>query len=377
MKNIGKAVIAVVALIGITLIMIQFNGAEPSRHPSVTSKIFVGGDIHTLTVTHSEFIVTGHESAAISTDGGSRWRALKTLDGADVMGWSAGRQAIFAGGHLGLFKSQSTDNDFVRIEFHDRLTDVHALGAAGPFVYLASPGIGFLASADDGKSWVLRNSKIGQGFMGSMLVDSQDPQKILVADMQQGLLSTSNGGRSWISLGGPVSPMAIAWNPSDHSEIVVIGMAGAGMSADGGSTWSDIAVPSGAAAISFSENGKEIYVASLQAPFAHIFISSDRGENWSPLRATSDSLNSRVDAGQLTSEMDPDMPGMDHSDSSDQHSQAPVQHSEEPERPLATALGIFGLASSFVVSSAWIMRRKDRAAREEKLAQRKARGDQR
>lgn len=374
MKNIGKAVLTLIAFIGITLIVIQFNGTATSRHPSATSKIFVGGDIHTLTVTHSEFIVTGHESAAISTDGGSRWKALKTLDGVDVMGWSAGRQAIFAGGHLGLFKSQSNDSDFVRVKFHEGLTDVHALGAAGQYVYLASPDIGFLASADDGKTWVLRNSKIGQGFMGSMLVDSQDPQKILASDMQQGLLSTSDGGKSWISLGGPVGPMAIAWNPSNRSEIIVIGMAGAGMSSDGGSTWSDIAVPSGAAAISFSENGKEIYVASLQAPFAHIFTSSNRGENWSLLGATGDSLNSSVDADQLTSEMDPDMPGMDHSDSSNEHSEESNEHSEEPERPIAAALGIFGLASSFVVSSAWVIRRKDRATRAEKLAQRKTRG---
>jgi hypothetical protein len=146
-------------------------------------------------------------------------------------------------------------------------------------------------------------------------------------------------------------------------------MTGAGISLDGGKTWSDIAVPSGAAAISFSEEGKRMYVASLQAPFARIFTSSNRGNNWSALNAAGSSLDPNVVEYQPTGEMDPNMPGMDHSDASD-------EHNEEPKRPLAAVLGVFGLASSLVISSARVMRRRDRAAREGKLAQRKTHGGQ-
>lgn len=369
MNKIGKIAIAVIAVSGVVLLSIQLNKETASNNPSASSRIFVGGDIHTLTVTGSQFIVTGHESAAISTDGGSHWKALKTLEGADIMGWVAGPNTVFAGGHIGLFRSQPNSDDFVRVNFYEELSDVHSVGASAQFVYLASPDIGLLASADNGKTWALRNSKIGQGFMGSMLVDSKNPMKILAADMEQGFLSSVDGGKSWRSLGGPVGPMAIAWNPSDNSEIVVIGMVGAGISLDGGNTWSDIVVPSGAAAISFSEDGKRIYAASLQAPFARIFTSTNRGKNWSPLKATGSSLNSGIVADQPTSEMDPNMPGMDHSTSSD-------EHNEEPKRPLTAVLGVFGLATSVVISTAGVMRRRDRAAREEKLAHRKTRGGQ-
>ncbi|MDP1711205.1 MAG: hypothetical protein Q8K86_01940 [Candidatus Nanopelagicaceae bacterium] len=369
MKKIGKVAIALIAVSGVALLSIQLTRDSTSIKPIASSEILVGGDLHTLTVAGSQIVVTGHESAAISTDGGGHWKPLKTLEGADIMGWSVGTNTVFAGGHIGLFKSQRNSDDFVRINFYEGLTDVHSVGASGQFVYLASPEIGLLASVDDGKTWTLRNSEMGRGFMGSILVDSKNPMKILAADMQQGSLSSMDGGKSWKSLGGPVGPMAMAWNPSNNSEIVVIGMAGAEISLDGGNTWSDIALPSGAAAISFSENGERVYAASLQAPFARIFTSSDRGKSWSPLETAGSSLDSDVVANQPTLEMDPDMPGMDHSSSSD-------EHNEEPKRPLAAVLGIFGLASSLAISSARVMRRKDRIAREKKLAQRNTRGRQ-
>lgn len=369
MKNLGKIALALIAVSGVALLANQFTRDSTSIIPIASSEIFVGGDLHTLTVAGSQIVVTGHESAAISTDGGSHWKSIETLDGADVMGWGVGTNTVFAGGHIGLFKSQRNSDDFVRINFYEGLSDVHSVGASGQFVYLGSPDIGLLASVDDGKTWTLRNSEIGRGFMGSILVDSKNPMKILAADMQQGSLSSIDGGKSWKSLGGPVGPMAMAWSPSNNSEIMVIGMAGAGISLDGGNTWSDIAVPSGAAAVSFSGNGKRIYAASLQAPFARIFTSSDRGKSWSPLTAAGNSSSSDAAADQAASEMDPDMPGMDHSASSD-------EHNEEPKRPLAAVLGVFGLASSVVISTAGIMRRKDRAARKEKLAQRKTRGGQ-
>lgn len=376
MKKIGKVAIALIAVSGVALLSIQLTRDSTSINPIASSEIFVGGDLHTLTVAGSRIVVTGHESAAISPDGGSHWKSIKTLEGADIMGWSVGTNTVFAGGHIGLFKSQRNNDDFVRINFYEELSDVHSVGASGQFVYLASPEIGLLASVDDGRTWTLRNSEMGRGFMGSILVDSKNPMKILAADMQQGSLSSMDGGKSWKSLGGPVGPMAMAWNPSNNSEIAVIGMAGAGISLDGGNTWSNMAVPSGAAAISFSKNGERIYAASLQAPYARIFTSSDRGKSWSPLKAAGKSLVSDVAADQSTSEMDPNMPGMDHATSSDEHNEEPDEHNEEPKRPLAAVLGVFGLASSIVISTAGVLRRKDRAAREEKLAQRKTRGGQ-
>lgn len=51
------------------------------------------------------------------------------------------------------------------------------------------------------------------------------------------------------------------------------------------------------------------------------------------------------------SEMAPNMPGMDHSTPNENHA--------EGDRPLAATLGVFGLASSIVFSSAFFLKRKD------------------
>ena len=62
--------------------------------------------------------------------------------------------------------------------------------------------------------------------------------------------------------------------------------------------------------------------------------------------------------------MDPDMPGMDHSISN---------HTEESQdRPLKEVLGAFGIATSFVLTGAIIVRRRDKIQREIKAETRKA-----
>lgn len=65
--------------------------------------------------------------------------------------------------------------------------------------------------------------------------------------------------------------------------------------------------------------------------------------------------------------MEPDMPGMDHSD--------PNAIGEEADRPLKATLGTFGVATSIVLSGAIILRRRDRNQRELKVNARKDSGE--
>lgn len=73
---------------------------------------------------------------------------------------------------------------------------MHALGAAGDTVYLASPRAGLLASSDGGRSWQTRNADAGRGFMGTILVDSADPAHLIAPDMQSGLVASADGWRN-------------------------------------------------------------------------------------------------------------------------------------------------------------------------------------
>ena len=372
MKRTAMVVIGLIVLgsaVGLGTQLGKSGTTPQALNTPMSTKVFVGGDLHSLTVEGSQMVVTGHQSAAKSMDGGQNWTVLKTLDGEDIMGWASNLGNTFAGGHNGFHMAPFNGDEFKKVDLPGGITDIHALGAAGKYVYLASPQAGFIASKDGGKTWILRNSKVGQGFMGSMLVDPIDPLKVFAPDMQSGLLATIDGGLTWRTMGGPAGPMSVAWNPENRNQIAVVGMSGGALTSDGGATWSDLVLPQGGSAIAFSKNGKTIYAATLDSEYATIYRSLDVGKTWTTSTGIVAKNQTSSDMGNDEKPgMDPDMPGMDHSET------AGADHSETApaERPLKTVLGVFGLASTLVISSAFALRRKDRIEQTRKMAQRKS-----
>lgn len=314
--------------------------ASPLKNAS-TNHIFVGEHLHTMSVMGNRFFVTGHEGAGRSDDGGKSWISMASLNGADIMSWTSSSSTIFAGGHFGLFRSTDKGATFKKLKFYGSISDVHAIGASGKFVYLGSPQVGLLMSSDGGVTWKMRNAKVGQGFMGSMLVDPKDPKRIIAPDMAAGLVVSADGGLTWKSFGGPPGPMAVAWNGKNLKEIAAIGMMTSGISSNGGKSWTEMNIPSGAAAIEYSADGKKLLVATLVGTKAQIYSSVNHGKSWQS--STSSSVVKKVVA------MDPNMPGMDHSAQT------------VADRPIALTLGTFGFGTSAVFISAVILRKKDRA----------------
>lgn len=238
---------------------------------------YVGGDLHSLATVGNALYVGGHDGVAVSTDGARTWAPVPSLDGADAMGWAQTSSGLLVGGHPGLFRSTDGGAAFTSVDV-GQVTDVHALGAAGDVAYLASPQAGLLASSDGGGTWEARNPGAG-GFMGTILVDAANPQRLLAPDMRAGLMASSDGGRSWGSLGVP-DAMAAAWDPADTRRLVAIGMNGGTASADGGRTWTPISLPTGSSAVTFSADGRSLYAAALDGDTAVVSPSSDRGATW-------------------------------------------------------------------------------------------------
>ena len=350
---ISISVLAVIAIIGLSIQMNRPQSPGHSSDEATSNKVFVGGDIHTLTYKAGEIEISGHESTAVTRDFGAHWSSIKALENADIMSWAANDSKIFAGGHTGMFISPVNKKAFSKINFYRGITDIHAVGASGQYVYVASPDFGLIASTDGGEKWAALNTQIGQGFMGTLLVDPANPLKVLAPDMQLGLMGTSDGGKTWRAMGGPMGSMSIARNPTNTNEITVLGMSGAQSTKDGGATWSEISIPTNTGAFAYADDGKTLYAAALDAmPYAHIFRSVDGGKNWS--LPTNSSLVKKKSASTKvsTTEMEPNMPDMDHS--------TPNENHDEEDRPLAATLGVFGLASSIVFSSAFLLKRKDK-----------------
>jgi photosystem II stability/assembly factor-like uncharacterized protein len=269
--------------LAISTSVISFNvptswAYQPTKLQKMTT--FVGGDIHTLTFTKDGLFVTGHEGGSLSTSEGMKWNSIASFKGADIMGWATTNSTYLAGGHNGLFKSSDGGKSFTRISFYGKVSDVHALGATAKNVYMGSPQVGFLRSSNSGKSWRVVNKKFGEGFMGSMLVDPANPLRVIAPDMNNGLVITSNGGKSWTRFGGPSEVMSVAWNPRNYKEIVALGMDFGAVTKNNGKTWSSFPIPTGSSAVAMSSDGLRLLVAVLVGDKAEILSSPDMGKSW-------------------------------------------------------------------------------------------------
>ncbi len=276
----GLAVAGGAAVVALAAGGFWVNGRGGDSAPNPAAGAYVGGDLHTLTVADGRLYVGGHDGVAVSTDGGQNWSPMTSLRGADAMGWAVTPAGTFAGGHPGLFRSTDGGSTFTKAGGLGQVSDVHALGAAGSTAYLASPQAGLLASNDGGLTWQPRNTDIGRSFMGTILVDPANPQRLVAPDMQSGLVTSNDGGTTWKSLGGPGGAMAAAWDPTNTQRLVAIGMNGGAISSNGGRTWTDLTLPAGTSAATFSADGKTLYGAALDGDTARISASSDAGTTW-------------------------------------------------------------------------------------------------
>lgn len=254
------------------------SGAGPSAAGPT-----VGGDLHALAAVNGSVYVSGHGGAGVSTDGGRTWQQLGSLDDKDGMGWAVSGTDVLVGGHTGLYRS--SDGRSFSVVSGLPVSDVHGLGGAGQTIYLASPQGGVYVSADGGRSWKARGLA-GAGIMGTIVVDAENPDRLLAPDMSAGVVASSDGGRTWTGLGGPSGAMSVARNPADPREFIAVGMGAAQRSTDGGANWTPMNTPAGIAVVTFdpSTSGRML-AAALSADRAVVYASDDDGVTWTRTQA--------------------------------------------------------------------------------------------
>lgn len=271
-----------VAALGVVALFVFIAGRDGGSPEVGSASPVVGGDLHTVTAFENALFVGGHAKSAMSRDDGKTWKNIASLDGADAMGWASFEGGLFAGGHPGLYRSTDGGSSFEKLTGSAAVPDVHALGGAGDVLYLASTQAGVMASTNGGRSWEPRNANAGQSFMGTILVDPANADRLISPDMAGGLATSTDGGRSWQELGGPMGAMAATWNPKDTDEIVATGMQGAERSTDGGATWDPVKLPANTSAVSYAPDGKTLYAGVLNGDRAVVYRSTDDGRSWTP-----------------------------------------------------------------------------------------------
>lgn len=244
---------------------------------------YVGGDLHSLAVDPAtgRLYVGGHGGVAVSTDGGSTWRQIDSLDGADAMGWAFTGERVLVGGHPGI--SASTDGGSIFEQRNQGLpaTDIHALGGDEGILYAGSPQVGILTSEDGGETWDVVTDQAGQSFMGRILVDPEDPTHLMAPDMASGAAESTDGGRTWSALGGVSGAMWVSWDPADTDHVTVSAIGQAAESTDGGATWQQLQVPEGASIVEIDpEDPARLYAGVHEGENALVWTSTDGGRSW-------------------------------------------------------------------------------------------------
>ena len=235
--------LGIAALIALVVVVVVSRGGDGDP-PMAQSAGFVGGDFHSLVVdptTPGRLFVGGHEAVSVSTDGGRTWSRVGALDGADAMGWSFARDAVYVTGHPGI--SQSTDGAATFAKANDGLpsTDVHA-------------------------------------FFGRILTGPDDDQHLVAADARSGATESTDGGRTWAALGGPPSA---TWVSRGVATLFVSGRQGAARSADGGRTWTTLSLPEGASLVEADPAEPNVlYVGVHDGSGVRVLVSRDGGSQW-------------------------------------------------------------------------------------------------
>lgn len=262
--------------IAAVIVAISYLSSRRSDQSSGTGPV-VGGDLHAVGELRSRIFVGGHGGAGFRTSAGG-WTQIESLDDKDVMGWASTGSKVLAGGHAGIYGSTDDGSTFDQIDGLS-VSDVHALGASGDVVYLASPEAGTLVSTDGGTTFEPRSSA-GQDFMGTIWVDPTNPDIAIAPSMQNGAVRTTDGGASWTPLGSASGSMAVAVDKTG-SRLLAIGMDGTQLSTDGGASWTAPDVPDGTSAASYTSTG-DLVIAALAGDRADVY--QQVGGKWDPLR---------------------------------------------------------------------------------------------
>lgn len=280
---IGLAALAIAGTIVTVRSMDDDRAGTTARANVAAGLVYVGADLHSLAVSDRGIYIGGHQAVGASHDAGRSWQRLGSLANADAMGWAFTTDAVLVGGHNGL--RWSADGQTFALT-PTPAADVHALGASGRTVYLASPAAGVFRSTDDSQTWHLVNPQTGRSFSGTLIVDPGDHAHVYAADQAAGAMETHDGGRTWRSLGAFPGTTSIGWNHTAPELLVVAGAGGGAISHDAGRNWTGLDLPGGTAVVAVgSAPTHPLFAATWTKGWAQLYRSTDQGQSWQPIHS--------------------------------------------------------------------------------------------
>jgi photosystem II stability/assembly factor-like uncharacterized protein len=195
----------------------------------------------------------------------------------------AGGPVIWAAGHKVLAKSTDGGKSWQDVSPPGLpYLDVHGftVDPRNPMsLYAAIGGNGLYRSTNGGHSFELVTKNVG-GDVFALAVTRDG--RILASDTRRGLLSSSDGGRSWSSA-SKTPVIGVAVNPTQPNRILATGKI-TQLSSDGGRHWKLVlALNEGAGPVAWAPSAPR--TAYLVGFDKMLYRSTDGGENWKAVPA--------------------------------------------------------------------------------------------
>jgi len=278
----GAGAVAVVALVVGVAVTRSNGGSGTPAAPEVTAGLPDTPDYHSLMVspTNAKTLLLGtHYGLFRSTDGGRTW-ASDALGGQDAMNLvRPGGQTLWVAGHMVLAKSVDGGKTWrdARPTGLPGL-DVHGFGADPRHpqtLYAAIAGKGLYRSTDGGNSFTVVSTDVGPAVMALAVMHDG---RILAGDMQQGLMVSHDGGKTWV-LSLRAQLMGLALSPGDPKRLLAAGP-GVLLSTNAGASWRKVLdIPDGGGPVAWSKSNPKIaYVVGFDRT---LYRSADSGQTWS------------------------------------------------------------------------------------------------
>jgi hypothetical protein len=210
--------------------------------------------------------------------GGGRFHTLLVMPGMRV---------VFAGTHIGLFRSNDLGLTWRLAAARFSGDDVHAIARTPQTaaLYAATHGQGLLVSHDDGASWRDDSEGLPGHDLHALALDPGRPGGVYVWAVGHGLFYRAPGSRRWRPLAGLdalADVESLATSPGDPQRLYAGTASGVWVSEDGGRHWQQpkAGLHSRTAGVAVAPAGPDrIFAATLDG----VLVGGADGTRWEPL----------------------------------------------------------------------------------------------
>ena len=167
----------------------------------------VGGpvDFHAMAVSRADpnIIYGMYNGLQVSRDAGRSWRKVGPLPMKTFALAASARDAttVYAAAMGGLFVSRDEGQNW-RLAFTQPRpsTLVQVLGTGRIYAYIW--GVGLVVGNEPGTNWQVRSNDFGDRYPVKLAVDPRDPERIHVISDTGAIVTSRDGGRTWVSYMG-------------------------------------------------------------------------------------------------------------------------------------------------------------------------------